>query len=122
MEQRPLNTAAGGEVQCVEGLWVSGDKFGVLGAEPVIGRVFTADDDRPRLRLAGRGDQLRLLAARVRRRAVVLQQTIRLDGVQFEIIGVTPPYFFGLDVGRRFDVAIPLCGDALTATAAGRDS
>ena len=41
-----LNTAAGGEVHRIEGLWASGDMFGVLGLKPVIGRFFTADEDR----------------------------------------------------------------------------
>ena len=45
----------------------------------------------------------------------VLQQTVRLDGTQFAIVGVTAPAFFGLDVGRRFDVAVPLCADAVAA-------
>jgi len=52
----------------------------------------------------------------------VLQQTIRLEGVRFDIIGVAPPEFFGLDVGRRFDVALPMCGDALAQNGPGRDS
>jgi putative ABC transport system permease protein len=43
----------------------------------------------------------------------VLQQTVRLEGVRFDVVGVTPPDFFGLDVGRRFDVAVPLCADPL---------
>jgi putative ABC transport system permease protein len=34
---------------------------------------------------------------------------IILDGKPFEIVGVTPPEFFGLEVGRGFDVAFPNC-------------
>src|SRR2546430_9036281 len=29
-----------------------------------------------------------------------------------EIIGVTPANFFGLEVGRSFDLAVPICGEA----------
>ncbi|MFI4983065.1 MAG: FtsX-like permease family protein, partial [Nevskiales bacterium] len=29
----------------------------------------------------------------------------------FPVIGVTPPQFFGVEVGNRFDVAVPLCSD-----------
>jgi predicted permease len=52
----------------------------------------------------------------------VLQQTVRLQGVTFDIIGVAPPDFFGLDVGRRFDVALPLCGDRLTRNGDSREA
>ena len=34
----------------------------------------------------------------------------------FPIVGVTPPAFFGLEPGRQFDVALPICADALLAT------
>ena len=30
-----------------------------------------------------------------------------------EVIGVTPPEFFGFDVARRFDIALPLCTAAV---------
>ena len=40
----------------------------------------------------------------------VLGQTIPLDGRPFTIVGVVERGFFGLNVGRRFDLAIPLEG------------
>jgi len=40
----------------------------------------------------------------------ILGATIRLDGKPFTIVGVSEPGFFGLNVGRRFDVAIALNG------------
>jgi putative ABC transport system permease protein len=36
-----------------------------------------------------------------------------LDRHSFEIVGVAPPQFFGVEVGRTFDVAIPLCAEPL---------
>ena len=42
-------------------------------------------------------------------RADVLAQTIPFGRDRVPIIGVTPPSFFGVEVGRRFDVAMPLC-------------
>ncbi len=38
-----------------------------------------------------------------------------LDGHSIPVIGVTPPSFFGVEVGSRYDVAIPLCADRLLA-------
>ena len=34
---------------------------------------------------------------------------ISLNGQPFEIVGVAPAGFYGVDVGSRFDVAIPIC-------------
>ena len=38
---------------------------------------------------------------------------LSLDGRRVPVIGVTGPGFFGVEVGNRFDVAIPLCADNL---------
>jgi predicted permease len=40
-----------------------------------------------------------------------LGRELSLDGHRFPVIGVTPPQFFGVEVGNRFDVAVPLCSD-----------
>src|SRR5262249_4368945 len=42
-----FNLATGGEARFTEnGLWVSGDFFNVLGVRPILGRVFTNQDDQ----------------------------------------------------------------------------
>ena len=67
----------------------------VLGVKPAVGRLFTAEDDRPRLRLARRGDQPCLLAAcnlAARRRCC--SRPCVCEGVQFAIVGVTEPSVF----------------------------
>src|SRR5262249_60554983 len=38
---------------------------------------------------------------------------IDIDGRRFEVIGVTPPGFAGLDVGRSMEIAVPLCLDEM---------
>jgi putative ABC transport system permease protein len=110
-----LNTADGGEVRRIEGLWASGEMWSVLGLTPAVGRFYAPQDDRP-----GCGSPGAVLSYAYWQRefggsAAVLQQTVRLEGVKFDIIGVAPPDFFGLDVGRRFDVALPLCGERLAS-------
>ena len=117
-----LNTAAGGEVRRIEGLWASAEMWSVLGLSPVVGRFYTPEEDRP-----GCGSPGAVLSYAYWQRefggaASVLQQTVRLEGVKFDIIGVAPPDFFGLDVGRRFDVALPLCGERLTSNGEGRET
>jgi predicted permease len=108
-----FNTAAGGEVRRIDGLWASGEMFGVLGLTPAIGRFYTPEEDRP-----GCGTPGAVLSHAYWQREFggapsALQQTVRLERVTFDIIGVAPADFFGLDVGRRFDVLVPLCADRL---------
>ena len=115
-----LNTATGGEVRNADTLWVSGETFDVLGVRPAIGRLIAPGDDRP-----GCGSPPAVLSYAYWQRAFggspsALGQTVRLDGTQFDIVGVAAPGFFGVDVGRQFDVAIPLCADALLPSSRGR--
>ena len=96
-----------------DGLWVSGDFFNVLGVRPALGRVFTPADDQ-----RGCGSPGVVISHAFWQRefggaASVLGSKITLAGHPFEIIGVTPANFFGVEVGRNFDVAAPICADAL---------
>jgi putative ABC transport system permease protein len=107
-----LNTADGGEVKTVEALWASGDLFSVLGVDAAVGRLLTVEDDRrgcaPVAVISYPYWQRHFGGA-----PSVLDQSVRLQGVRFPIVGVTESRFFGLDVGRQFDVAVPLCADLL---------
>jgi putative ABC transport system permease protein len=108
-----LDTANGGEMRRVNALWVSGDTFAVLGLKPIVGRLLTAADDRPGCAAPGVVLSYAYWQREFGGAHSVLQQTVRLEGVRFDVVGVTRPDFFGLDVGRRFDVALPLCADPL---------
>jgi predicted permease len=98
-----------GEADPVEGLRASGGIFDVLGVRALIGRTFTEADDR---RGGGPDGPVAVLGYGFWKRryggADVVGRTIALNRVPFTIIGVTPPEFFGPEVGRTFDVAIPL--------------
>ena len=50
--------------------------------------------------------------ARYAGRRDILGRMISLEGHPFEIVGITPPSFTGIDVGHQFDVAVPLCSEA----------
>jgi putative ABC transport system permease protein len=115
-----MNTASGGEARNVETLEGSGELFTALHVSPVLGRVLLPEDDR-----AGCPAPVAVISHAYWQRAfggsdAVLQQTVRLRGVEFPIVGVTEPSFFGLEVGRRFDVAIPLCADVLVQNGVNR--
>jgi len=110
-----LDMSSGGEKRPAQGLFVSGDFFNVMGVAPVLGRAFTRDDDR---RGCGREGPIAMISHAFWNNhfgggSKVLGKTIPLDGHHFSIIGVTPPEFFGLNVGSRFDVALPVCSEAL---------
>ncbi len=101
--------ARGGQARSVPGLWVSGDFFNVLGVPPALGRVFTNEDDRK-----GCGSPVAVVSYAFWQRelggeAGAIGKKITLGGFPVEVIGVTPASFFGLEMGRSFDVALPLC-------------
>ena len=91
------------------GLWVSGDFFRVLGVTPARRPAAHAGGRCPGCALAA-CHQPRLLAARVRRRPHRSSAaTMSIGRRAVEVVGVTAAGFFGLEVGRAFDVALPLC-------------
>ena len=62
-----LNLAQGGETRYINGLWVSGSFFDVLGVPPLLGRTLSLADDVPGGgKRAGGRHQLRLLEAPLR--------------------------------------------------------
>jgi putative ABC transport system permease protein len=108
-----FNIAPGGERREAGGLWVSGDFFRVLGVTPALGRLFTAADDR---RGCGLGPGAVISYGFWQRELggdpSVLGKKIPIDRQRLEVIGVTRPEFFGLEVGRTFDIAVPVCAVA----------
>jgi putative ABC transport system permease protein len=103
-----FNLSKAGMVQYADGLWVSGDFFRTLGLKPAAGRLLSNDDDR-------RGCDARAVLSygfwqsRYGGSGSAIGSTIPLDGHPFEVIGVVPANFFGMDVGSKFDVGIPIC-------------
>jgi predicted permease len=111
-----FNLARGGEVRWAEGLYVSANYLRVLGVQPVLGRTFTDDEDR-----SGCGAPPAVISYGFWQQEFagasdVLGRSVMLDGRTFPVVGVTPPGFFGVEVGHRYDVAIPLCADALMSS------
>ncbi|MGA2074951.1 MAG: ABC transporter permease [Terriglobia bacterium] len=105
-----LNLAPRGEVHLVRGIWVSGDFFNVLGVQPLLGRVFnTADDQRGCGSGAGTVVSYAFWQRELGGEASAIGRKLTIDYHPVEVLGVTPASFFGLDVGRSFDVALPIC-------------
>ena len=109
-----FDLAERGESRFAEnGLWVSGNFFGLLGVQPHLGRLLTVDDD-----VTGCGAPGVVLSHAFWRREfgadpAVVGRRISVSGRPLEVIGVSQSGFYGVEVGRSFDLALPLCADPL---------
>jgi predicted permease len=96
------------DLRSVNGISVSGEFFTVLGIQPWRGRLIEPSDETacPGSRaVVSHAYWQRALG----RRELGRDARLRINGEYHEVIGVTPPGFFGLAVGESFDVAVPLC-------------
>jgi putative ABC transport system permease protein len=105
-----FNLAQGGPTELVDGIWASGGLFDVLGVPTILGRPFNEADDR---RGGGPDGPVAVISYSFWQRrfggaADAIGRSLTVERVPFTIVGVAPPDFFGVDVGRTFDVAIPL--------------
>jgi putative ABC transport system permease protein len=109
-----FSLSRGGEARSAQGLFVSGDFFNILGIQPALGRVFTAADDRPGCGAAsGVVISHQFWQREFGGDPSAVGKSLTLNGNFFEIIGVTPSRFYGLEVGQHFEVAVPICADAV---------
>jgi len=108
-----FNISPGGEVHNVQGLWVSGEFFSTLGVEPALGRLITPEDDRAGCGSAGAVISNSFWHREYGGEPSVLGQNLIVNRHPLPIIGVTPADFYGVEMGRYFDVALPVCAEAL---------
>jgi putative ABC transport system permease protein len=107
-----FDLTSGGESHSANGLWVSGSFFPVLGVRAASGRLLTPGDDRT-------GCEARaVLSYAYWQRAyagspAAVGRPITIGSRPVEIVGVTARGFDGLEVGRTFDLALPICAEAL---------
>ncbi|HZI58015.1 MAG TPA: ABC transporter permease [Verrucomicrobiae bacterium] len=108
-----FNMANGGRVRGARGLFVNGDFFNALGVRPQLGRVFSAADDYRGCGLPGAVISYGYWQKEFGGKESVVGSKLMVEGHPVEVIGVTPPGFYGLEVGRSYDVAVPLCSETL---------
>jgi predicted permease len=104
-----VNLAPGGEVRPARLLYVSGDFFTTLGVQPARGRLFMTTDDQRGCGAPGLVISHAFWQSEYGGDANVIGRKLTLADHSFEIIGVTPASFFGMEVGRSFDLALPIC-------------
>jgi predicted permease len=103
----------GGEVRFAEGAWVSGEFFRTLNVQPLLGRLISNEDDHVGCGSPGVVISYPFWQRQFGGSAQAIGKSVSLSGHDFQVMGVTPVNFFGIEVGRSFDVAVPVCAEAL---------
>jgi predicted permease len=104
-----IRLGQGSEERRLPSLWLTGDAFATLGVFAVKGRLFSAEDDRPGCGSPGAVISYAFWQREFAGQDSAIGSTLMIDHRLTHVIGVTPPRFFGLEVGRTFDFALPLC-------------
>lgn len=117
-----VDLAESGESAFADAIWASGDFFEVLGVLAISGRTFDGRDDR---RGGGPEGPVAVISHRLWRLrfggdAAAVGRTLTIDRVPFTIVGVSPPGFFGPEVGAAFDIVLPLEAEPLIGRSPGR--
>ena len=104
----PSNVAFSRQTIAGSMMLVSGGYFGVLGVQPFVGRLIEPQDDVP-----GGGNPVAVLDYRYWRDKLggapdVLNQTVKVNGEPFTIVGVAAPNFTGTTVGDEPSVFVPI--------------
>jgi predicted permease len=92
----------------VDGQLVSGNYFGLLGTRPALGRALGPADDR-----TPNGHPVVMLsdeywASRFGRAPSAIGRVMTISGRPFTVVGVTPPGFFGIEVGTAPNLFVPI--------------
>jgi predicted permease len=107
------NLSDGGEARYAQVMYVSGQYFHTLGVQPFLGRLISQADDKPGCAQSPAVISHSFWLREFGGNPSVLGKGIRLEGIPFEIAGVTHSKFFGAEVGHNFDVAIPICSESI---------
>jgi predicted permease len=103
-------TGRGAEMRHFIELRVSGNFFPVLGVQPWRGRLLQPQDEGPcptTHAVVSYGYWQNVLGGR----DLAVGIKFIADNALVEVVGVTPPNFFGMVVGENFDIALPFCAD-----------
>jgi predicted permease len=119
-----FDLSAGGQTDRVDGAFVSGRFFDVLGVSAVRGRMLGPQDDDGGGEERGVDGPVAVISHRLWRQRFagandILGRQLTVQRIPFTIVGVMPPGFFGADVGRMADVMLPFAAEPLIR---GRES
>src|SRR6266581_427462 len=104
-----VRVGQGSDLRRAHGLYVSGAFFRVLGVRPWRGRLILPEDEAGACPPSKAVVSYGYWQGEMGGRDLGAGSTLMINGSLEEVLGVTPPGFFGLAVGDDFDIAIPLC-------------
>ena len=102
-----------GEPVSVDRTFVSGDFFDTLGVAPLIGRLLTPEDD---VRGGGPNGTAAVISYKLWQERFggvvsVIGAPVTFERAPVTVVGVTPPAFLGVEVGRTFDIIVSIRAD-----------
>ena len=105
-----FDLANGGVLHIANGLFVSGDFFPILGVPAVRGRLISRQDDRHG---CGPNGPVAVISyefwqGHFAGDSSIVGKTLSVNRQPFQIIGVTPSWFTGLETDGVYDFAIPI--------------
>jgi predicted permease len=101
------NVGLAGPAGPIDGQLVSGSYFETLGVNAILGRSLTIADDLPSatpVAVIGYG----YWQSHFGGDPAAVGQSISLNGIPFTVVGVAPAGFFGLELGNRPEIYVPL--------------
>jgi len=107
-----FDLSQGGAVHKAQGIYASGEYFSALGVRPAAGRLIGPEDDKrgcPGVAVVSYDFWQEHFGGA----AGAIGSSLSLDNHLFQIIGVSAPGFYGVDVGNKYEVAIPICAVAV---------
>jgi predicted permease len=102
-----VDMSGNGAARMVKGEFVTGDYFQTLGVRAHLGRLINAGDDDPSAQAAAVLDHS-FWQTEFGGSESAIGKTIRLNGIPFQIIGVTEPRFDALTLSNKYDVIVPM--------------
>jgi predicted permease len=102
----------GSHARNAAGVWASGGFFDTLGVNPVRGRFFREEDDRPGCGLPGAVISHALWQSEFGGADSAIGKSITIEDHPVAVIGVAPASFSGVEVGMKFDFVLPMCSIA----------
>ena len=104
----PLTLSSGDQATILHGLLTTGNYFDVLGVEPAVGRTFRPEelgtDGSPPVVVLSHG----LWSRRFGADPSIIGSTIRLNDLQFTVVGVAPAGFKGTETFKAADFWVPM--------------
>ena len=96
-----VNDQTNSEAESVQQQRVSGNFFSVLGVSAIKGRILTEGDDNPSTAQPGAVISYDYWQRRFGGDPNIIGRSVTVNNTALTIVGVTPPGFFGFDVGAR---------------------